>query len=245
MARTLAQATLRYRPCITLPIPPKNSTITRGNLDRKELRTLTPPNLPALAPQIRPALSRINLNPTELRHPLVALFTHSETAWLRIRDEPLSATTIFERYVFLLAAIGPLCGTVGFTLTGALAPATALFYGFSSYGLILLFFFGATYLAHLLAPVFGGRLTLDSAAKLIVYSFMPFFVSLAFFLFPPICFLSLIGVYGIVLFFRGVPILSGIPASKQILFLTINAVAWLFFVEMMRCSVFAGVTGST
>ena len=210
-------------------------------MNSKQPRNLPSTNLPALAPQIRPALKQINLNPTKLHHPLTALLSRSDAAWLRLRDEPISATVLFERYVFLLAAIGPLCGTIGYTFTGQLPPATALFYGLCGYGLILLFFFGATYFAHLLAPLFGGHLTLDNAAKLIVYSFMPFFVFLAFFLFPPICFLSLIGVYGIVLFYRGIPILSNIPASKQILFFTINATAWIFFVEMMRCSVFLGV----
>ena len=191
-----------------------------------------------MTPQICPSLKKINFNPTTLGHPLTNLIARPDVAWLQIKSEPISATVIFERYVFLLAAIGPLCGAVGFTLAGRLTPGEGLILGMTGYGLILLFFFGATYLSHLLAPVFGGELSLDNAAKLIVYSFMPFFVFLGFFLFPPICFLSLVGVYGIVLFFRGIPILTTIPGSKQLLYFSINAVAWIFFVEMMRCSVF-------
>lgn len=159
-------------------------------------------------------------------------------AWLMIRDEPMTATQIFERYVFLLAAIGPLSGALGFFLTGRITGSEAIASALSSYALVLMFFFGAVYLSHLAAPAFGGNLTLDHAAKLIVYSFMPFFVFLAFFLIPPLCFLSLIGVYGIVLFFRGVPILSTIPSDRQLLFIMVNAVAWIFFVEMVRCSIY-------
>ena len=211
-----------------------------GRLKSKQQDDFSPAKLPALLPQIRPSIARANLNPLELRGPMAALVSRSDSAWLKIRDEPLSATVIFERYVFLLAAIGPLSGAIGFTVTGRLSVIEGLFYGLSGYGLILLFFFGATYLAHHLAPVFGGELSLDRAAKLIVYSFMPFFISLGFFLFPPICFLSLVGTYGIVLFCRGIPVLSSVPYGKQTFYFVVNAVAWIFFVEMMRCSVFAG-----
>ena len=196
------------------------------------------PELPSLRPQICPSPREINLNPAVFARPLLLLALRPREAWLIIRDEPLTATQIFERYVFLLAAIGPISGSVGFYMTGRLTGSEALATAASSYALVLMFFFGAVYLAHLAAPAFAGSLSLDRAAKLIVYSFMPFFVFLAFFLIPPLCFLSLIGVYGIVLFFRGIPIMSTIPGSRQLLFIMVNAVTWIFFVEMVRCSIY-------
>ena len=215
----------------------RQSGLSGANLPSTEKRS-TAVALPSLKPQICPSPRRVNMRPGALAAPLKLLLIHPDQAWREIRKEQLSATAIFEKYVFLLAAIGPVSGGIGFTASGRMTAPHALGYAAAAYGLILLFFFGATYFCHLLAPAFGGKLSLDNSAKLVVYSFMPFFVFLAFFLFPPICFLSLCGVYGIFLFYRGVPLLSTIPLARQLLYFTINAVTWIYFVEMMRCSVF-------
>ncbi len=214
----------KFRP--EIPLPLKNTVAKPGEI------------LPSLVPQICPSPLKINVNPVALMKPLSQMVFSPNTAWLTIRNEPLTATQIFEKYVFILSAIGPICGAIGYVQSDRLTFEEGLYLGFSAYGLILLFFFGATYLCHLLSPVFGGNLSMDYSAKLVVYSFMPFFVFLAFFLFPPISFLSLIGAYGIVLFYRGIPILSAVPYYNQLIYFTINSVVWIFFVEMIRCAVF-------
>lgn len=189
--------------------------------------------LPAL-----PSPKRAQLNPAALRKPLVSLVTNPDGTWLAIRDESVSAVALFERYIFLLAAIPAVSGTFGFTAFGYVSIPAGIGYGIVGYILCLAFLYGATYLAHLVAPMFDGSLSLDNSAKLIVYSFMPFFVSGLFLACPPLSFLSLAGLYAIILFFRGVPVLSGVPLPKQFTFFTLNAVCWILYAELMRWSLF-------
>ena len=206
---------------------------------KAQIPTLLPKTL-SLKPQICPSPKQIQFQPHALLAPMSLFFLSPRRAWKFVQAEKLTATQIFEKYVFLLAGIGPLAGALGYSLSGRLSPSHAIGFSLAAYGLNILFFFGATYFSYLLAPAFGGKMSIDDSAKLIVFSFMPFFLFLAFFLFPPISFLSLIGVYGIILFYRGIPVMSRLPQSQIMLFFILNAVVWIFFVEMMRCAVFGG-----
>lgn len=196
-----------------------------------------PSPIPASNPLL-PSPRSANLNPASLADPLRQFITDPDRAWLAVRDERITAARLFERYVFLLAAIPPVSGTIGFSAFGHASLPEAVCYGLAAYVLNLIFLYGATYMAFLISPMFDGKLGLDESAKLVVYSFMPFFIAGFFFICPPVSFLALAGLYGLVLFYKGVPVVTGIPPRKQLTYFALNIVSWLVFAEIMRMSIF-------
>ena len=66
------------------------------------------------------------------------------------------------------------------------------------------------------APRFGGRKNFGNALKLSVYSHTPLWLAGIFLLIPGLNFLLILGVYGLYLFWIGLPLLMQVPDDKAL-----------------------------
>jgi hypothetical protein len=92
-----------------------------------------------------------------------------------------------------------------------------------------------------LAPMFGGRRSFDSAFKLAVYSFTPVWLAGIFLLLPGLHFLVLLGFYGLYILWRGLPRLAKVPDEMSLTFataITIGAAALIYAAATAQHTIF-------
>lgn len=137
-------------------------------------------------------------------------------AWLAIDAEPGDASLIYGRHVAVLAVIPPLATFVGATLGGEgaigsggpMPLATPLLQIVVAYVLSLVAVYGLAGIVEALAPAFGGRKDGLAALKLVAYASTPAFLGGAFAAKPALAPLGVVAaLYGVYLFYRGVPVL--------------------------------------
>jgi hypothetical protein len=159
-----------------------------------------------------------------------AILVDPATAWLGIEKDIGDPAYLLSRYVAVLALIPALSSFVGAALIGVVAPSGATLRADLFDGLFGAIFSYATSCAivlllgliiDLLAPLFGGRRDFEEAFKLAVYSFTPLWLAGIFLLLPGLRFLLLTGVYGIYLFWLGVPRLTKVPEGQAVNFTVI------------------------
>jgi hypothetical protein len=159
-----------------------------------------------------------------------AILIDSVAAWRGIEKDIGDPIFLLSRYVAVLALIPAFSGFIGATLIGAVAPSGAVLRTDLIDGLFgAIFSYAASFAIVLLlgliidrlAPLFGGRRDFQDAFKLAVYSFTPLWLAGIFLLLPGLRFLLLTGVYGIYLFWLGVPRLTRVPEGQAVNFTVI------------------------
>jgi hypothetical protein len=162
-----------------------------------------------------------------------AIMVDPAATWLGIEKEIGDPAYLLSRYVAVLALVPALSSFVGATLIGAVAPSGAVVRAGLIDGLFgAIFSFAAScaivlllgLITDLLAPLFGGRRDFEDAFKLAVYSFTPLWLAGIFLLLPGLRFLLLTGVYGIYLFWLGVPRLTKVPEQQAASFTVVIAI---------------------
>jgi hypothetical protein len=162
-----------------------------------------------------------------------AILLDPAAAWLGMEKDIGDPAYLLSRYVAVLALIPALSSFVGATLIGVVAPSGAtlradlfggLFGAIFSYAASCAIVLLLGLIISLLAPLFGGRRDFESAFKLAVYSFTPLWLAGLFLVLPGLRFLLLTGVYGIYLFWLGVPRLTKVPEAQAANFTAIIVV---------------------
>ena len=189
-------------------------------------------SLPGIPRKIEP------IHAADVIDPLKMLAINPDSAWIALRANPLTCQKLFEKYVVYLAAVPALSGYIGFCLVGNGNMVRGLGLAVLSYFFCLVFMYGATHWAKQSARLFQGRMTLDESAKLVVYSFMPFFLCSIFMAFPPLRTGCLLGICSLYLFFRGLPEMTGMPQGKQYTYCLVNIIAWILFVDFSTSLLF-------
>jgi len=150
--------------------------------------------------------------------------------WPVIDVEPLDISELLTKYVLPLAAIGPIAmfiGTSMFTrglfrvsVGGALTAAITSFI-FAVIGMFVMAFVIST-----LAPNFGGEKNMPQAIKVAAYSATPQWIAGIFGLIPALWILMTIGgLYGLYLFYLGLPVLMKVPQEKAMVYTVVVIVA--------------------
>jgi hypothetical protein len=153
-----------------------------------------------------------------------AILTTPDTEWPIIAREPGDPAFLFSNYVLYLAAIPAVASFIGSVIIGVGTPVgtyrTGLISGLLGAILQYVLAFVAAYLVAMivdaLAPTFQGRKDFQNALKLTVYSYTPVWLAGIFLLFPGLRFLTILGLYGFYLFWKGLPILMQSPADKTL-----------------------------
>ncbi len=153
-----------------------------------------------------------------------AILLSPDTEWPIIAAEPASTGGLYTGYIMILAAIPPLAtflhgilfgyGMLGFhyhpSFFGALTSAIV------SYALTLGGTFVLAVIVAALAPTFQGQNSQIQALKLVAYANTAVWLAGVFNLIPGLGLLSIVGLYGLYLFYRGLPVLMQSPPAKSL-----------------------------
>jgi hypothetical protein len=154
--------------------------------------------------------------------------------WQEIKKETFSVKEIYLKFLLIMAAISPLSALIGFSVVGMRVPYIGtwrapfvenLVSQLVSYGLILAMIYLFAMIIEKLAPKFKGTADNLSAFKLVGYSMTPIFVAGFLSLIPALSLLSIFFiVFAVVVFFNGVPVMTSIPADRQLGFTVVSIV---------------------
>lgn len=145
--------------------------------------------------------------------------------WEVIDHEPATVQGLFTGYAMILAAIGPICSTLGMLIFGVGIPGIAVYRpspvglvvsGVVSYLLSLAMVFVLGLVIDALAPSFDGTKDRLKAMKVAVYSSTAAWLAGVFGLVPMLGILGLLGLYSLFLTYRGLPRLMHAPQDKAL-----------------------------
>ena len=150
-----------------------------------------------------------------------AILLQPAQTWPVIDAEPASVASIYKDWLIIMAAIPAVCGFIGFAFIGSFFFRGAIVAGLgvlvASYVGALVGAFVMMLIADALAPTFGGTKNQVAAMKLVAFSLTASFVAGVFSLLPLLGVLRLVAaVYGIYLFYLGVPVLMKVPQDKAV-----------------------------
>ena len=157
------------------------------------------------------------------------------TEWFAIEREGGDLSTLFTRYVAILAAIPALARFTGESLIGGYTPILpGLIYAIAGYVLTFALVYGVALIANALAPTFDGSKDFSRALRLTVYSYTPVWLAGIFLLVPGLSFLSILGVYGVYLLRLGLPVMMATPVRQALPYAVAVAVSALVLEILLR-----------
>jgi hypothetical protein len=152
-----------------------------------------------------------------------AILADPAAEWTKIEVEPGDVAHLLTGYVAVLALIPAISGFVGACVIGVVVPGGAtlrapvlegLFGAVFAYVMTCAAVLVLALVINLAVPMFASRRGFDSAFKLAVYSYTPFWLAGIFLLAPGLRFLVLTGFYGVRLLWGGLPALMQTPGPK-------------------------------
>lgn len=151
-----------------------------------------------------------------------AILLQPKETWPKIAEDTVTTGDLLRNYAVPLAAIGPVASFIGGQVFGYGAFGISYRPGFmgalgtmvATYVLSLIAIFVLAAVANFLAPKFGGKSDNGRAFKLVVFTMTAGWIAGVFGLIPSLMFLSILGLYGIYLFYTGAPVLMGVPQDK-------------------------------
>lgn len=145
--------------------------------------------------------------------------------WSEIKEEQVTIGELYKSYAVILAAIPAIAqfirnAFIGYSFMGAsfkIDIGTSFGSALSSYILSLAGIYISALIANTLAPSFGSRKNIINAFKAVIYSMTPVWIAGIFYIIPSLSFLVfLASLYGIYLFYLGLPSLMDTPKEKSI-----------------------------
>jgi len=162
------------------------------------------------------------------------ILTKPKQEWPVIATEATDVATLYKEYIVLLAAVPAICSFIGMTVIGIPVPffgtvrvgmASGLTGLIVRYVLSLVAAYIAALIVEKLAPTFQSRGDIVQALKLVAYASTPAWVAGVLGLFPPLVALSILaGLYGVYLFYLGLPPLMQTPSDKVIPYMIVSAI---------------------
>ncbi|MFN8392709.1 MAG: Yip1 family protein [Bdellovibrionota bacterium] len=181
---------------------------------------------------------RPSFNPVAVASPLRAMILQPKSCWSAFRRDPTKFHQLFERQVFLLAALPPVFAGIGYSVFGDMAVSTVLLRAVAGYFASILFIYLAALFAHKTAEMFAGRDDIDISGKLVIYSLMPFYVASIFLVHPTLAPLCLFGAFGAYQFTQGASAMTNVPPGKIPIYCCVNIVAWIFVLDRLTSALF-------
>ncbi len=158
------------------------------------------------------------------------IFLTPKTEWPVIDQENDSISTVLTKYVLPLVLIGALAAFIGYGFVGydmiiakVKGIRSGVYFGVSHLVAQIISFYVASYVIDALAPSFGSTKNLGKSAQLVAYAGTPAYVAAMFMFLPSLGFISLIGLYGIYLFYIGLPVVKNTPEDKRIGYMIVAA----------------------
>ncbi len=178
-------------------------------------------------------------NPNNLIERVQAILLKPAPTWDVIDGEQTSVKALYTSYIMPLAAIGPVANAIGGVVFGIGAfgisyhtpLVTAIIGAVLSYVLSLIMIYVVALVIDGLAPSFNGQKNFIQALKLAAYASTAGWVAAIFGIFPALGILTLLGaLYGIYLFYLGLPKLMKNPADKTVVYMIVIAVVYIVLI---------------
>lgn len=153
------------------------------------------------------------------------ILLNPKSEWRAIEQEPGDPSYLFANYVAFLAAIPAVCGFIGASIVGTRMPVAGIYRvgivgGLAAavvhYVLAFVMVYVVAIVTDALAPTFGAQKSQPNALKLVAYSMTPVWLVGVFSLLPGLRILSVLGLYGLYLFWLGLPALMKAPDEKTV-----------------------------
>jgi hypothetical protein len=174
------------------------------------------------------------------------LFNPSEE-WKKIRDVECTIGKCYCGYVFIMAAIAPICGYIGTTTFGweigsreaiKLSTDSALIIAIAYYLVMLVGVFSMGLMIQWMGRTYGSEQNLSRCVRLAAFTATPLFLVGVFELFPILWLNFVIGLpalaYSVKLLYTGVPIMMEVDNERGFLFSSaVLAVGMVALIVMM------------
>jgi len=174
--------------------------------------------------------------------------------WLVIDTETETPQTLLGKYVIPMALIPAVAYFIGYGLIGV----DAFFFRFGgiTWGVLMacnsfitsiVGYFISTYVIDALAPSFDSPKNLGKSAQLVAYSYTASWVAGIFHILPTLGILVILGLYGIYLFYLGLPVLKKTPEDKRVVYMIVSAIVIVVVsavVGFIITNIIYGVTGN-
>jgi hypothetical protein len=158
-----------------------------------------------------------------------------QTEWAVIEPEPTPVADLYRDYIIPLAAIPAVAEFIGSAVIGYSVPVlggtyrvpffSGLVAAVVHYLLGLALIWVVAQIVARLAPNFGGQQNEIQAFKLTAYAYTPGWIAGIFSLIPGLRWLAILGLWGIYLFYLGVPRMTKCPPEKAMIFTVAVVVA--------------------
>ena len=147
------------------------------------------------------------------------------TEWQVIDAETTTVADLYKGYIIPLAAIGPICMAIGWSVFGLRVPflgtyrppmVNTLTTAVVQYVATLIGIYILAMIIDKLAPTFNGTPGMIQALKVAAYASTASWVAGIFGLVPALSFLGILGAYSLYLLYLGLPVLMKAPAEKAL-----------------------------
>lgn len=165
---------------------------------------------------------------------VVNILSKPAQEWPVIASESTDVAALYKEYIIPLAAIPAICGFLGMTLIGVTMPLvgqlrTPMVSGLAGaivgYVLSLVGMFLAAFIVDKLAPSFQSSGGIVQALKMVAFSSTPSWVAGVLQLVPLLGALALLAaLYGVYLFYLGLPSVMKTPPDKVIPYMVVSVV---------------------
>lgn len=165
------------------------------------------------------------------------LLLHPAQLFQQVKEEQTTQAELTKTFLIYVAAIPAAAGFLGKVIIGQNIALVRYYHVPFFAGLlwaVLLFAFSIlgvyaiAFIVNYLSPKFGGAHDDLGAFKLTLYSFIPLFVLGIAGLIPALAGLYILGLYGVYLFYIGLPVLMQVPEDKALSFTVILSLISIF-----------------
>ncbi len=174
--------------------------------------------------------------------------------WLVIEGETETLQSLLGKYVIPMALIPAVAKFIGYGVIGVDAflfrfggPKWGLIMGLNSFIGSILSYFICTLVIDALAPSFGSPKNAGRSAQLVAYSSTAVWVAGIFYILPSLGILAILGLYGIYLFYMGLPILKKTPEDKRAIYMIVSAIVIIvvsIVIGILVTNIIYAVTGN-
>lgn len=153
-----------------------------------------------------------------------------KTEWTVVNTESETPQTLLVKYVLPMSLIPAVAMFIGFGIIGYsafLVRVSSIEWGVAmavnSFLTSVIGYFICTYIIDALAPSFASEKNIGKSAQLVAYSYTASWVAGIFYIIPSLSILAVCGLYGIYLFYEGIPVMKKTPEQNRIGYILVSA----------------------
>lgn len=178
-----------------------------------------------------------------------------ENGWPQVQEEYGSVKSLYLNFIIPLTLFAALCGLIKSSVLGFSMPGTGMTYrtpmGAAITGMVIqlvmqaLMIYVAAFILMKLAPTFNGSTTALRSLRLLAFSYGLSWIASVATLIPFIGWLIAFAaaIYGIYLFYKGIPTMTAVPKEKSLIYAVVGVVV-IFIINFIIGLVLGGLTGA-